>query len=1203
MTTGVAPTNFTNRFTTTDQTWTVESVSEAEDDRVFRYVHTASAVRLFSFDDVDADSERQDSEIVVRWRINDADAHLGFSLWLNGSGAAGTEDGYLVQYELQFGVNEQFQLKRYDAGTPTDIGSTVVFSGNRPLIDVWYYARFRKNGTALQFRVWNEGSAEPTDWLIDRTDSDLDVDGWVGVGVGNQDQFEIDYVGVGTNGDTAPIDASTNTIARITHMGAKVVQQNDAGQIRLTQLAAKVIGQNDAGDIRLTHLGLKVLHAGPILLAVDQAIPVEATQGITSSAHFGDGLSIENPILIFTAADLIAIDLTKHYALANDINVTAENWTPLGAATTSFTGSLDGHGFKVFGLNSTYVADAFGLFWRMGGTGIIRNLGVATTVGGITGQSSALYTGVLVGIGNNVSGWLIEDCWVEGKLDTGGDRCGGLIGVCNFNNSPDSNLRRNRVAVWLSGTIGTRVGGVTGFSSGTGLTHSDNYFDSDVATTTSQGTGTVGTAKTTTLMQEEATFNNFDFTNVWFIDEGVDYPYLIAKHPVTRFPVEWQEPNPLARISTLTTEVLRQGDPLARVSTQIAEVLRQGDPLGRISTLAVEVLRTISTGTPVTSDHAIPIEWLAGIAADSVIPVEWTQGIDSDHQIPILWDGSFFADYPIHIEWFANLELDYQIPAEWGLELSQDHQIPIDWFALLASDHEIPIAWNRMVRGRKKVPKEHKRKVRLNYEYPIEWGGGVAGDQVVPAEWLGAFAGDQQMHIDWSGILQLNYQVPIEWGARLPDSDHGIPAEWGAGLAIDYVVPIEWFGGFVASYTIHIDWSGILDADSVIPAEWASIITPSDHQIPAEWGGGIEPVAFDAIPPIEWGAGVAGDQEILAEWLAGLAAGQLTPAEWIATIDPADHTIPAEWLAIITASDHEIPAEWTQGAAADHEIPIEWLAGVAFDHITPIEWLAAFEGAHQVPIEWGTVLEPLFADSEIPVEWTAGVAGDQQAPVEWLAALAADYVIPAEWLASLFSDQPVPVEWIAAFLADYQIPFEWRSSIEIAVRIPAEWTSGVDADSIMPVEWIIATDPVVTNFQMPVEWTSGLAADSTFPLAYTVVVRFDRNEIPTEWRLEGFQPFTPIDDKQFWQAVCSPVVWTIEESGTSWIADPAVVAQAYPDTTAAAADPVLTAWVACSSDSEWRADDFCGIAWRADPPLLWTAERSQGRWTAEADPV
>lgn len=1096
MTTGVAPTNFTNRYTTTNQTWTVESVSEAEDSRVFRFVHTASAIRLFSFDDVDADSERQDAEIVVRWRINDADAHLGFSLWLNGSGAAGTEDGYLVEYELQFGVNEQFQLKRYDAGTPTDIGSTVVFSGNRPVIDAWYYARFRKNGTALQFRVWNEGSAEPTDWLIDQTDSDLDVDGWVGVGVRNQDQFEIDYVGVGTNGDTAPIDASTNTIARVTHMGAKVVQQNDAGQIRLTQLAAKVIGQNDTGDIRLTHMGLKVLHAGPIVVDADHAIPVESLQGIVSSATDGDGSTIDSPIYIFDAADLIAIDLTKHYALANDIDVSAENWTPLGAATTNFTGSLDGHGFKVFGLNSTYVADAFGLFWRMGGTGIIRNLGVATTVGGITGQSSSIYSGVLVGIGNNSYGWLIEDCWVEGKIDTGGDRCGGLIGITNSSGGgpPDNTLRRNRVAVWLSGTIGTRVGGVTGFSDGTGLTHSDNYFDSDVATTTSDGQGSVGTAKTTVLMQEEATFNNFDFDDVWFIREAVDYPYLRENQAIRRTPIEWLEPNPPTRISTLTTEVLRQGDPLARVSTEIVEVLRQGDPLGRVSTLVVEVLRTISAATPVDSDHAIPIEWRQGLALDHAIPTEWLQGIAADHQIPINWEGEFSSDH--------------EIPVEWSLNLNVDGEIPVEWSAVITPG---------------------------DFVIPIEWGEGVATDAQMPIEWFGWLAADSVILINWSGAFAdpgSDYVINVEWHLEMLLDDE-VPVEWNVGLVTDHLVPVEWLleNVLITLHEMPIEWVSLVDFDKTIPITWHAELL-GDREIPIEWQLVIE-LDIDRQMPVEWGALLRPNYAI--------------PIEWFQVLE-LDHSIPVSWHAELEI-DRTIPVEWLQIIVLDRTIPISWSGVVDELHGMPVEWLANPDEFQQMPIDWAGAT--LSFDHIMPIEWRSGVVQDHVMPFEWLleTIVAFSKIIPIEWRNTLplhQADSIMQIEWTTR-----ELEGPWTSSRFRPILI--EWQVDPGSFHHMPVDWINPTFALFVTSDLCDRWAADCQLTGWDAASETATWVAEAPGVEAQSASPGVNWNAPDEeiggvwcaDKQdaswiaseqptSWQAADCPLVWDAEQCPTFW---------------------------------------------------------------------
>ncbi|MDR3000556.1 MAG: hypothetical protein LBU89_04750, partial [Fibromonadaceae bacterium] len=49
------------------------------------------------------------------------------------------------------------------------------------------------------------------------------------------------------------------------------------------------------------------------------------------------------------------------------------------------------------------------------------------------------------------------------------------------------------------------------------------YWDVDVATST--GTSHGGEGKTTAEMMSQSTFANWDFTNVWQIDEGESYPY------------------------------------------------------------------------------------------------------------------------------------------------------------------------------------------------------------------------------------------------------------------------------------------------------------------------------------------------------------------------------------------------------------------------------------------------------------------------------------------------------------------------------------------------------------------------------------------------------------------------------------------------------------------------------------------------------
>ena len=248
-TVSAAPANWTARFTTSDQTFDIQDPSdgEAEDDREAVFVHTANAIRLFSFDDMDADAERQDSEIVIRARFPSIPvADFGFTVWLRASGGAGTEDGYVVLLDNFAGISWRWQLFRYDAGSiSSQIGGNLAFDSSKldgdPIADEWFYVRFRCNGTALQFKHWRDGFPEPSAWGIDETDSDLDVDGWQGFGCTAQDTAEVDYVGAGSAGDTAPINPSTNTVARMSAVYAQAVHAADDPIVRMGAVYAQVV--------------------------------------------------------------------------------------------------------------------------------------------------------------------------------------------------------------------------------------------------------------------------------------------------------------------------------------------------------------------------------------------------------------------------------------------------------------------------------------------------------------------------------------------------------------------------------------------------------------------------------------------------------------------------------------------------------------------------------------------------------------------------------------------------------------------------------------------------------------------------------------------------------------------------------------------------------------------------------------------------
>jgi len=145
-----------------------------------------------------------------------------------------------------------------------------------------------------------------------------------------------------------------------------------------------------------------------------------------------EGSGTENdPYIITTAQQLHAVrdDLTAYYMLGNDVDLTkflnAEKlgWQPIGTKRIngSFTGSLDGNGYKITGLwINNRKNDILGLFgYAKGAT--IKNLGVELAAAGITGRNCM---GGLIGEQN---GGIIENCYISGSI-SGNDYIGGLIG-------------------------------------------------------------------------------------------------------------------------------------------------------------------------------------------------------------------------------------------------------------------------------------------------------------------------------------------------------------------------------------------------------------------------------------------------------------------------------------------------------------------------------------------------------------------------------------------------------------------------------------------------------------------------------------------------------------------------------------------------------------------------------------------------------
>ncbi len=115
--------------------------------------------------------------------------------------------------------------------------------------------------------------------------------------------------------------------------------------------------------------------------------PVDLYHDVT---YYAGWVEVEK---ISTATQLMAMDLDGHYILAADIDLSGVDFTPIGSYDAPFTGSFDGDGHTVSGLEIQSAEDYQGLFGV--NAGLIRNLILAedcrvtgnSYVGGIAGEN------------------------------------------------------------------------------------------------------------------------------------------------------------------------------------------------------------------------------------------------------------------------------------------------------------------------------------------------------------------------------------------------------------------------------------------------------------------------------------------------------------------------------------------------------------------------------------------------------------------------------------------------------------------------------------------------------------------------------------------------------------------------------------------------------------------------------------------------
>ena len=325
------------------------------------------------------------------------------------------------------------------------------------------------------------------------------------------------------------------------------------------------------------------LYTDPIVIDGNTTLKAIAyKEGWTESSEFsaryvimillsnGSGTQ-EDPYQISTPEELnyVRYYLDKYFIqTANiDLNVSPYNdgngFSPIGINGASFTGDYNG---GYYFISNLYInrpnTDSVGLFGNVQGgnvsnvillnsnvtgrdyvgslVGYLQNSSWVINCGSMATVSSRYYGGGLVGynstyshISNSFStgtvtggsGWyfgglvgqsyysFVSNCFSMSNV-TGPTNVGGLVG-----GSSNSSITNSYSMGTVTGN--TSVGGLVGLYSGT-ITSS--YYDSNTSGQTDDDGR--GTPKTTEEMMQQATFVDWNFTDIWYITEGENYPIL-----------------------------------------------------------------------------------------------------------------------------------------------------------------------------------------------------------------------------------------------------------------------------------------------------------------------------------------------------------------------------------------------------------------------------------------------------------------------------------------------------------------------------------------------------------------------------------------------------------------------------------------------------------------------------------------------------
>ena len=267
---------------------------------------------------------------------------------------------------------------------------------------------------------------------------------------------------------------------------------------------------------------------------------------------------------ITTAEQLATVrsNLSGKYILMADIDMTDVAFTPIGQTSSApFKGTFDGNYHKISNLKIESANQYVGMFGYING-GTVKNLTLenvnikgSQNVGGLVGYqySGAItnvgVTGEVSSTGNSVGGLTgstnsakITNAYSAATV-TGTQYIGGLIGNQNYGSTVNTYATGTVAGTsYVGGLVGTiaqgtitnsyttgeikstgtsNVGGLVGYNNQGTATSS--YWSVDQS---GQLTSAGGEGKFFSVMLKQNAFTNWDFENVWQIEEGATLPYL-----------------------------------------------------------------------------------------------------------------------------------------------------------------------------------------------------------------------------------------------------------------------------------------------------------------------------------------------------------------------------------------------------------------------------------------------------------------------------------------------------------------------------------------------------------------------------------------------------------------------------------------------------------------------------------------------------